>query len=73
MIVMPICTVASSRDGSRLQLERRLGAGAAAVGERLQPRRPRRDQRDLGHREKPVEQDQQQNDRQLQGQHRKPR
>ncbi len=50
-----------------LQFERRYGAGIALGRERLQPRRPRRHQRDLGHREKPVQQDQQQDGRKMQG------
>ena len=72
MIVMPICTVASRRDGSAFSSSAASAPALPCRRHRLQPRRPRRDQRDLGHREKAVEQDQQQNDRELQGQHRKP-
>ncbi len=55
-----------------LQFECRLGAGAALGGARLQPRRPGRDEGDLGHREKAVHQDQQQQNRKMQGQHGSP-
>ena len=73
MMVIPICTVAKQPRRIALQLERGFGAAVALGGQRLQPRRPRRNERDLGHRKKAVHQDQQQDDRQLQGQHGKPR
>ena len=41
-----------------LELERRLGTGAALGRQRLQPRPPRRHQRDLRHDEQPVQKNQ---------------
>jgi hypothetical protein len=56
--------------GIRFQFERRLSAAVASLGERHQARLPRRDQRDLGHRKDAVHDDQQEDDREVQDEHR---
>src|SRR5215469_732442 len=52
------------------QLDRRLSAWVTGLGERYQARLARRDERDLGHRKDAVDEDQQEDDREVQGQHR---
>ena len=56
--------------GIRFQFERRLGAAITSLGERDQARLPRRDEPDLGHRKDAVYDDQQEDDREVQDEHR---
>ena len=56
--------------GIRFQFERRLRAAIPGLGERHQAGLPRRDQPDLGHRKHAVHDDQQEDDREVQDEHR---